>query len=59
MEKLTGLKTLIAEADKVAEAFYIKGNNAVGARLRAAMRNLKVTASEIRKEVTEKKNANN
>jgi hypothetical protein len=57
MEKFTTLKTLIESAEKDAEAFYKKGNNAAGTRLRAAMQSLKVTASDIRKEVTEKKNA--
>ncbi len=57
MEKFTTLKTLIAAAEKDAEAFYTKGNNAAGTRLRAAMQSLKVTATVIRKEVTEKKNA--
>jgi histone H1-like protein Hc1 len=45
---------LIEAAEKDAEAFYTKGNNAAGTRLRGAMQNLKVTASEIRKEVTAK-----
>jgi hypothetical protein len=57
MEKFKALKTLIAAAEKDAEAFYNKGNNAAGTRLRAAMQNLKVAATEIRKEVTEKKSA--
>lgn len=56
MEKFTALKGLIASAEKDAEAFYSKGNNAAGTRLRGAMQKLKVMASEIRKEVTEKKN---
>ncbi len=57
MDKFKALKTLIAAAEKDAEAFYNKGNNAAGTRLRGAMQQLKVTASDIRKEVTEKKNA--
>jgi hypothetical protein len=56
MEKFNNLKHLIASAEKDAEAFYSKGNNAAGTRLRGAMQKLKVAASEIRKEVTEKKN---
>jgi hypothetical protein len=56
MEKFTALKELIASAENDAEAFYNKGNKAAGTRLRGAMQNLKVAASDIRKEVTEKKN---
>ncbi|WP_426671965.1 histone H1 [Mucilaginibacter sp. McL0603] len=56
MEKFTALKTLIASAEKDAEAFYKNGNKAAGTRLRGAMQQLKVSASDIRKEVTEKKN---
>lgn len=57
MEKFTALKELIASAEKDAEAFYSKGNNAAGTRLRGAMQKLKAAASDIRKEVTDKKNA--
>jgi hypothetical protein len=57
MEKFTALKELVASAEKEAAAFYEKGNKAAGTRLRIAMQQLKVTASDIRKEVTEKKNA--
>ncbi|MDB5153164.1 MAG: hypothetical protein JWR54_1915 [Mucilaginibacter sp.] len=56
MQNFTALKELIALAEKDAEAFYNKGNNAAGTRLRGAMQKLKVAATEIRKEVTEKKN---
>jgi hypothetical protein len=56
MQNFTALKELIASAEKDAEAFYNKGNNAAGTRLRGAMQKLKVAATEIRKEVTEKKN---
>jgi hypothetical protein len=56
MEKFTALKQLIATAENDAEAFYNKGNKAAGTRLRGAMQSLKVAASDIRKEVTEKKN---
>jgi hypothetical protein len=47
---------LIAQAENDAAAFYDKGNKAAGTRLRNAMQQLKVTATEIRKEVTDKKN---
>jgi hypothetical protein len=57
MQKFKALKELFASAEKDAEAFYGKGNNAAGTRLRGAMQKLKVAATDIRKEVTEKKNA--
>jgi len=58
MEKFTTLKELIETAENDAAAFYEKGNKAAGTRLRNAMQQLKVVATDIRKEVTEKKNAN-
>ena len=56
MEKFTELKAIIETAEKDAAAFYEKGNSAAGTRLRNAMQQLKVAATDIRKEVTEKKN---
>ncbi len=56
MKKFTALKELIATAENDAEAFYNKGNKAAGTRLRGLMQQLKVSATDIRKEVTEKKN---
>ena len=56
MQKFKALKELITSAENDAEAFYNKGNNAAGTRLRGAMQKLKVAATDIRKEVTEKKN---
>ena len=57
MEKFKALQELVAATEKEATAFYEKGNKAAGTRLRNAMQQLKVAASDIRKEVTEKKNA--
>ena len=48
-------KELIASAENDVQAFYNKGNKAAGTRLRGAMQQLKVLATDIRKEVTEKK----
>lgn len=56
MEKITELKELIATAEKEAAAFYDKGNKAAGTRLRNAMQQIKAVASDVRKDVTEKKN---
>ena len=55
MEKFIKFKDLVAAAEKDAEAFYAKGNKAAGTRLRTAMQQLKTAASEIRKEITDKK----
>jgi hypothetical protein len=57
MKKFKALQELVASAEQDAEAFYSKGNKAAGTRLRNAMQQLKVAAGDIRKEVTEKKNA--
>ena len=57
MKNFTALKELIASAENDAEAFYNKGNKAAGTRLRGLMQQLKVSATDIRKEVTEQKNA--
>ncbi len=57
MENFQKLKDVIAAAETDAASFYEKGNKAAGTRLRNAMQQLKVLATDIRKEVTEKKNA--
>lgn len=57
MEKFKALQELVAATEKDAQAFYDKGNKAAGTRLRNALQQLKVTANDIRKEVTEKKTA--
>jgi len=57
MEKFKALQELVASAEKDATAFYGKGNKAAGTRLRNALQRLKVAATDIRKDVTEKKNA--
>jgi len=57
MENFKKVKSLLEGAEKDVEAFYNKGNKAAGTRLRGIMQELKVLAGDIRKEVTEKKNA--
>ena len=56
MNKFNELKDLIAKAEQDTASFYEKGNKAAGTRLRNTMQQIKVAATEIRKEVTEKKN---
>lgn len=57
MEKLEALKALIGTVEKEGSAFYEKNNKAAGTRLRNALQEIKVLATDIRKDVTEKKNA--
>lgn len=57
MEKFQKVKDLISNIEADAEKFYDKANGAAGTRVRKAMQDLKVLATEIRKEVTDKKNA--
>lgn len=56
MEKFSQLEELVAAAKKDAEAFYGRNNKAAGTRLRNALQQIKAAATDIRKEVTEKKN---
>jgi len=57
MEKLQELKALIETAEKEGNLFYDKGNKAAGTRLRNALQQIKTVATDLRKDVTEKKNA--
>ncbi|QEM09185.1 histone H1 [Mucilaginibacter rubeus] len=56
MEKIAELKALVETAEKEGAAFYEKGNKAAGTRLRNALQQIKVLATDLRKDVTEKKN---
>lgn len=56
MEKFTAVKDLVDAIEKDMFNFYEKGNKAAGTRVRNAMQQLKVIATDIRKEITEKKN---
>lgn len=57
MEKLAELKALLETAEKEGQLFYEKNNNAAGTRLRNALQQIKVIATDLRKDVTDKKNA--
>jgi hypothetical protein len=57
MENFQKLKDLISGVEADAEKFYNNANSAAGTRVRKTMQDLKGLASDIRKEVTEKKNA--
>ena len=53
MKKFEELKDLVTSLENDAKAFYEKGNSAAGRRLRNALQQIKVAATNIRKEVTE------
>jgi hypothetical protein len=55
MKKFEELKDLVTSVENDAKAFYEKGNSAAGRRLRNALQQIKVAATEVRKEVTELK----
>lgn len=57
MEKFEKVKELVSSIEADAKKFYDAGNAAAGTRVRKAMQDLKGLASDIRKEVTEKKNS--
>jgi len=57
MEKLQEFKALIETAEKEGQAFYEKNNKAAGTRLRNALKQIKVVATGLRKDVTERRNA--
>jgi len=57
MEKFEKVKQLISNTEKDAGKFYNADNGAAGTRVRKAMQVLKALATEIRKEITEKKNS--
>lgn len=57
MNLIEKLEALVAEAKQNAEAFYNKGNKSAGTRLRKNAQDIKNLTAEIRKDVSEKKNA--
>ncbi len=57
MEKFQKVKDLVASIEADADKFYNKANSAAGTRVRKGMQDLKTLATEIRKEVTDRKNA--
>lgn len=57
MEKIAELKALVETAEKEGAAFYEKNNKAAGTRMRNALQQIKAVATDLRKDVTEKKSA--
>lgn len=56
MERFEQLKDMVMAMEADFGAFYDKGNNAAGTRVRKGMQDLKNMAQEIRVEVQSKKN---
>ena len=59
MEKIEKIKELVVGFEADVAKFYNQNNSAVGTRIRRVMQDLKILAGDIRKEITEKKAANN
>jgi hypothetical protein len=57
MSNFAKLKETVASVEKDVEKFYTGNNAAAGTRVRKALQEIKGLAQEIRKEITEKKNA--
>jgi hypothetical protein len=56
MNNYNKLKSLLASIEEDADKFYNKGVSAAGTRVRKGLQDIKVLASDMRKEVTEIKN---
>ena len=57
MSRFEQLKDMVMGMEADFAAFYDKGNNAAGTRVRKGMQEMKNMAQEIRVEVQEKKNS--
>jgi len=57
MEKFEDLKTIIESMSEDVAKFDDKGNKAAGTRVRQSLEQIKNVAQELRKEISEKKNA--
>lgn len=53
MEKFEKLQIILDEARKDLVKFFEKENDSAGTRLRAALKDLKTTADDLRKEIQE------
>ncbi len=57
MSRFEEVKNLISGLEEDFKKFYENGNKAAGTRVRNGMNEIKKLAQDVRKEVTEKKNA--
>ena len=57
MEKFENLKAILESLNDDVQKFDDKGNKAAGTRVRQGLQQIKAVAQELRKEISEKKNA--
>lgn len=57
MEKFENLKAIIEGLSEDVQKFDEKGNKAAGTRVRQGLQQVKAIAQELRKEISERKNA--
>lgn len=57
MEKFEDLKTIIESMSEDVAKFDDKGNKAAGTRVRQSLQQIKTVAQDLRKEISERKNA--
>ena len=57
MSRFAQVKDLVLSLESDFEKFYDKSNNAAGTRVRQSLQQIKNVAQELRKEISEKKNA--
>ena len=57
MEKFENLKTIIESMSEDVAKFDDKGNKAAGTRVRQSLQQIKTVAQDLRKEISERKNA--
>ncbi len=57
MEKFENLKAIIESLNEDVQKFDEKGNKAAGTRVRQGLQQIKTVAQDLRKEISERKNA--
>ena len=57
MEKFENLKAILESLTDDIQKFNEKGNKAAGTRVRQGLQQIKTVAQELRKEISERKNA--
>jgi len=57
MEKFENLKAILEGLNEDVQKFDEKGNKAAGTRIRKGLQEIKTVAQDLRKEISEKKNA--
>jgi len=57
MEKFENLKAILESLEEDVKKFDEKGNKAAGTRVRQGLQQIKAVAQDLRKEISERKNA--